>query len=927
MVSEKQEPARDAMYFQLLAVLTPDAAERTKERFAEKSLLALFSMSPDSPDYRLLKARAFMLLGLRLAALQVLGEPKTPEEKELAAVLNGNLPDIELFSSQIKPGIKHVIAKQDANYLGGLYSGVDKNKSIATLASLKLPGKIWPFLVGRIFADLDLWAQFDNIYLKQLLDHEFPIKDYTAEGMIRGAASLGEAEKLQTLMDISIINHIRKLLEIDAAKWCCQSTMVHPSEMDYLNLIEAIGNDDLMRRAKFLTLIQGVPEQALGFLDRIESVYKGYPEFTLDRAQAQIMRANAVDGAEKEGLLKAAYVNLFNVMYWEQGQSYFSAGAFNQIHNTGRQDYGPVFDNFYAADYPFRPYYPNWEQGGQPYYMISNAEAALRNSTSNLTAFIYLDWHLSGAVGQGDKRDALYKSVDGRFTGNPTLYQLRAKNSLDKGDVQSAEKYFRESIKVQPMVWEAYLDLGVLLIEQGQLQAADKLFMSYPAFVDGSKENPVRISNAAYEAGSKFYWLGEFDLATPLYKIASRQETGSSADITSRLRLNLLKGDYRGALLGSLERAKHYNDSYAYRDYLAMLHAMGASKDAWAVFNVLASQIDAPHVWESAIVGHRMEGKSEAEIAAWAKQKVAQNIGKKSNRAANYLLRAAMTDRIPSKDIAESLSAIALPVWKVDYTTGSIVQLSDDGRVQQIQGPQTAENSVLPLGVFDSAQKSEVKSNVVYFAEAYRAIRTGDFAAARVLLQEASTLYDLGLNRLSYMLPYYAIASVKAGDTAAVEKYIADFGAERKGFDYFLAKAVIYGIGGKTKESVQSLMSALYKRPFTEERPLQTEYQYAEICEWLYEATKNPRYKELALDWAKKNQKFQPWFAWAYAMEAVLSNSKTDRKRAIAMASYLDPQSEMLKRISRKERENAIIELRSENPFLKKDNITMQPPI
>ena len=142
LLKEKPEAARDALYFQLLALLTPHAAERTKERFAEKSMLAIFNMSPNSPEYRLLKARAFMMLGLRPAALQVLGEPTTPEEKELAAVLNGNQPDVERFGSQIKPGVKQIIAKLEANYLGSSYGNIDKNKSTATAASLKLPGKI-----------------------------------------------------------------------------------------------------------------------------------------------------------------------------------------------------------------------------------------------------------------------------------------------------------------------------------------------------------------------------------------------------------------------------------------------------------------------------------------------------------------------------------------------------------------------------------------------------------------------------------------------------------------------------------------------------------------------------------------------------------------------------------------------------------------
>jgi hypothetical protein len=926
MVAEKADPARDALYFQLLADLTPGAAERTQERFAEKSYLAILGMAPDSPDYRILKARALMMLGLRPAALQVLGVPQSIEEKELFAMLNGNLPDVEQYSSQIEPGIKKLMATRDANYLDTSYGVADKNKSVDLVTSLKLPGKSWPFLFGREFSGLDEWAQFDNINLKQLLDSDFPIKDYTAEGMIRGAATLGDVGKLQTLADLSVVNHIRKLLEIDAAKWCCQSAIDHPSDLDYLDLIEAIGEDDLMRRAYFLTYVQGVPNRTLEYLNRIESVYKGNPRFVLSLGLAQIQSAKSADGAAKEGLLKSAYNNLFNAFYWEQGQTFYADQAFSYLSSTGRNDYG-YFDNFYASDYPYRPYYSAWEHGGDQKSMAANSEAALRNSTSNLKPLEALDWDFTVISNQPDKHDALLKSVEGRFAGNPALYQLFAKNSVKAGDTQSAENYYRESIKWQPNAWQAYMDLGTLLIEQGELDKADKVFKDYPGFKKDSKENPVGISNYAYLAGSRFYWMGEFPLAKPYYEIASRQETGSSGEMTSRLCLDLINGDYRNALLGSLERAQRYNDTHAYRDYLGMLFAMGASKDAWDAFNILANQTNAPYIWESVLVGHHKEGLSDEEIAAWVKQEVAHNTGKNYNLAANYLLRAGITDRTPSQALETNLIEVAQPVWKIDDANGYVVQPSEDGRAQTILGPKTLENSVLPNGVYARAKKSPVKSSLVYFAESYRAIRSGDFASARASLQEASTYYDLSLNESRYLLPYYAFAAAKSGDATAVEKYMADFSLEKRGFDYFLAKAAISGIGGKTDESLQFLKNAFYRRPFTEYRPIQTEYEYAEICEWLYKATGKSEYKKLALDWAKTNQKFLPWFSWAYAMEAELSDNPVERKRAIAMAFYLDPKSERLGRIPEKEREAAVREFKDQNPFLIKDNSSKQAPL
>ncbi|MGB8078540.1 MAG: tetratricopeptide repeat protein, partial [Gallionella sp.] len=313
----------------------------------------------------------------------------------------------------------------------------------------------------------------------------------------------------------------------------------------------------------------------------------------------------------------------------------------------------------------------------------------MRNSTSTLKPLETLDRDFTVISDQADKHDALLKSVEGRFAGNSALYQLFAKDSIKKGDAESAANYYRESIKWQPNAWQAYMDLGTLLIEQGELDKADKVFMDYPGFKKNSEDNPVGISDYAYQAGSKFYWMGEFSLATPFYEIASRRETGSAAEMTSLLRLALLNGDYKKALLGSLERAQRYNDTHAYRDYLGMLFAMGASKEAWDAFDILANQTNAPYIWESVLVGHHMEGLSEKEIAAWVKQEVAHNTGSNSNLAAKYLLRAGITDRTPSPEFETQLIDVAQPVWKIDDANGSVVQPSDDGKVQTILGPQT----------------------------------------------------------------------------------------------------------------------------------------------------------------------------------------------------------------------------------------------
>jgi hypothetical protein len=210
VVSDRAEPARDAYYLQLLAALAPRSAERTRERLIEKSMLAIRAMSPASPDYRILKARAYMRMGLRPAALKTLGAPKSDEERHLHAMLNGNLPDVERYSVRIKPGIRAFIARLESNEIASAYGTRTQQKSLEEASTLNLSGQVWPDLAARAFTDWDTWSQHENGRLKVLLDREFPVAGFTAEGIVRGAASLGDRNKAQMALDLSVLDHVRR---------------------------------------------------------------------------------------------------------------------------------------------------------------------------------------------------------------------------------------------------------------------------------------------------------------------------------------------------------------------------------------------------------------------------------------------------------------------------------------------------------------------------------------------------------------------------------------------------------------------------------------------------------------------------------------------------------------------------------------------
>lgn len=901
IVSDRAEPARDAYYLQLLATLAPRRAERTRERLTEKSMLAVLAMSPASPDYRILKARALMNMGQRLAALKALGVPESDEEKHLFGLLNGNLPEVDRYSARIKPGIKATIARLELNEIASSYGARTQKKSLQDAKKLKLTGKVWPFLAARAFTDWDIWSQHENGRLKVLLDREFPIPGFTAKEIVRRADLLGDLSKVRASLDLSVLDHVRRFSETQSATWCCTPLMARFTASDYLDFLESVGTDNLVRRARLMVSAQGLPQAALDFIAGIDSVYKDQPQLNVQRSWAESELARQTDGARKDGLVRAAREHAFNALYWEQGQTRTAAEALSA-----------EFGNLYAADYPFRSFYPVWEGNGDMGPRVENGKAALRNSTFNFGPVTALRWSLGEVGNQWDQFEEILKSIEGRFAGNPQRVLFLAKESVRKGDIGGTQQHYSEDIKNQPGHWQSYMNLGRSLFEDGDTAKAAKTFMSYPGFAKQSGENVVDLSNSAYEAGSLFYWSGNFRQAMPLYRIAARLQTGSNASMSSEIRINLVNGDYGAALVGSLERARRYNTAFAYRDYLGMLHAKGHSQEAWDALNVLIGQMTSPELWETPLVGHRMAGASESEIAEW----VARDPMRKSGYAGIYLLRAGITDRMPTQDLADAVAAVERPVWKMQWAR--LVRESVDGKSHLILNSSKGDpRSWLPPGSFDSEKKTPAKSDLVYFAEAYRLIRTGDFVRAKGLLEEAVALYDMRHPDLGYLLPYYAFAAAKSGDSSPISARLDKFDIAYQRFDYHLARAVVAGLAGKTPESLKSLKLALHRRLFTESRPLYTEYQFAEICEWLYEATRNAKYRDLLVSWAKSVQVFSPWFAWPYAMEAKYSTNKTERSRAIAMAYYLDKKSERLAKVSKTEVNAAVKGFADRNPFLK----------
>jgi len=817
--------------------------------------------------------------------------------------------------SKVPAGVRGLLALLEENKVGAAYTGGDATKrALLEAEALKLPGETWRYLVRRALGDADLWNQYENIELKALLDTEMPVAGYTVKSIAGGMGVVGDLGKLSAVAQVSVLDHLRRHMAANASQWCCGPLRASAARADFADLMLGLSTDNLARRARFLLRLQGQPAAAVQWVAGLNVLYKDHPVLTIARAQAQREMAIRAQGAERGALAQSAYVDAFHVWYWEQGQTLAAARAVDIVRGLNRADFGFAVRNMYSNDYPYRPDYSYWNIMQD---QLPIARAALENSAYDIYPVTSIESVLRAAR-RWNELDQFLASLGDRFSGEPVLTKIMAQSAVRTGDVARAEKYYREGIRGEPGASWLYAELGKLLFEAGRDESSASIFMSYPGLSMKAGENSVGVANYAYEAGSYFWWKGDFERAVPLYRVAAELNTGSASSLGSASRLALLDKDYVAAARASFERASRYQSTHAYRDYLAFLHATGHSKEAWDGFAALVQGLDQPHVWESALVGHRREGRSLEEMAAWAREPTMRNAGAAVGYAPLYLLRAGVMDRAPDAKLPKLIAEIERRVWKIAVTSPSLPPT-----VARERGDQAGLVVLGPYGggaatAFSSnrgTSNERVKSDLLYYAEAYAATRKGNFGDAHALLAQAAALYDMTFVDVGYLLPISAYAAARAKDTAELEKRLDTYPPELQRFDYHLARAIIAAVAGKHDKAVASLKLALHRRPFTEKRPIFTEYQYAEICEWLFDATGDARYRAEALDWAKKNQVLQPWMAWAYAVEAKFATEPAERFRAIGMAHYLDPNSERLASLPRVEVDKAAKDFADFNPF------------
>ena len=216
----------------------------------------------------------------------------------------------------------------------------------------------------------------------------------------------------------------------------------------------------------------------------------------------------------------------------------------------------------------------------------------------------------------------------------------------------------------------------------------------------------------------------------------------------------------------------------------------------------------------------------------------------------------------------------------------------------------------------------------------YAALKRGDYQRSWEAFQEyAQPGSYLAAFEPSYSaLPYHAYVAAKTGHAEEFSAYLEKWSKRLSTatlqrdpppypeFDVHLARAVLASIKGSHDKVKEELSLARGSMAEPGARPLPLEYVFAEVCELLGKESGKREYFDIAVDWARAYQVYEPWAAWAYAFEAMYGKNDADRARAYAIAQYLDRNSSRISAIDASIASRAKLWLAANKPFPRERN-------
>lgn len=904
IVSSGSAPLERAERYQLLAMLAPYGGFRATERFFEKSWLAA-AEAPDGDLSRRIRARALLHLGYRPAAHALLRSDDGAEARLLRALLDGDLVGAREFQDALETELSRLLAGFEILDLTHLYENRGQRselpKSLLQLA--KQPA--WTAWVQQRAGDGDSWSRGDNALIQRALDRTHPIKGFSLNDFVRGRQVVADAPT-DTEIALLPIRHVNRLLEQNKDPFCCGSFVVQPQAFDFIDLAFARAQANLEKEVELLLYVKGLTDRAADVLDAADVEFSGHPHFALLRAN--LIRDRMTGEAEQDTRENQARIQLLadTTAFWEQSLNKRSQRA--MIHMGVPSEKSMPFIFAYGSQFPPHADWGFWELNSPVgKARLQRSLAYNVNDMAGLNRLIGLMAHFAGE----EQAQTEVSELGQRFRGSEDIVHLQTRFPLAGEDPQAKIARMRQLLASNPESWSAAMALANQLMSEGDYASAAEVAQNYPGFRENSGIHTVALSNQVEEIASALFWRGAADEAATAYAIGLQFENGSNSSMTAKQRSRLLAGDYVGYAAHAVERISRYDSPYAYRDYLSMLFAMGYAEDAWPAFVQVAGKFDILEPWKAALIGQRVAGADANEVGDWASSEPIRGIRIGLDRPAlPFALMSGVVDRIPPADLHDLLVRIEGQPLHIHRKTGDVVRKEDYGWQPAFSSAFRSASRTHPN------QDSPVESGYIWFGDAIVAFKAGDHAAAVEDFDLLAGLYGLEQGPFTFAMPYFAFSAAKTGDKLGLETFLQSLPLQLQEFDFHLAMGFFAGIAEDHERAIQHFRAAFHKRPYSADRVIPSAYQYAEACILLFEETGDTRYRELALDWARKLQRVDPVWAWPYALEAKYGERTGSRRmRAVALAWYLDRNSLWLSEISQAELAQAQSWLKQNNPF------------
>lgn len=878
---KSENPLVNALSLQVCAMLHEQGTVEA-EQLWERSLVALSQVSADSAHRRLLEARAYFHLHRRPYAVALLASPAAPEERAFYEILNGNLPASEAYAGQIEHPVLHLLAVLEVEDLRIAYNktaGYENRRKemntgypeLAELMRLRLSAPDW------------FNPEIQRIVYGMLNAQNVRVNDRFGDYLRIGSRFLAwlyflDDGRASISYFASDIERTRDgVWHNNAAKWKTVASDDRLAKWDYFDLLYSLNRSAAAKEVESVVTRQALPEHGLDHIAALDPVFAGHPRFEYLRARAMydIARRNP---ARHMALNVHAQRLARDVHRWEGGETPISAAAEWLIHIVEFANYD---------DEPLRPYRTSHARGELIFHKtrVSEHEIAKRVAVSKRqltyeqTSFAKLrELHKDLlALGLTDEAAHVLRENENRFGGSSERKTYLAKLLERDAMPEQVIGFLQKAIETDPQSWNNYYRLAQLLCEQRRYEEAQKRLLSFPGFRD-KRANMVELSHRAYNAGELLYSFGEARLAAPLFQRAMGYETGSGSEMRGAEMLAFMRGDLAGATKHAIQQLNHYNSFQAGNSYVTYLFLMGQSAKAWEQFKVLEPKHGDPRIWTAALVGHRLSRTSDDGLASWVVDASFFDSRK------NYLSRA----------LRERFAFMA-------FTTDRHVS---DRTVTLVEHVAKHYNN------------SGFYTNL---ARAYVAFKNDDFKSAAAALRPINDdLTGISASKKmpeNYILPYLTISYIKTDNRKEAE-LLVNYHRRVAGedFDYLISRAVLEAVDSRHASAQELLNTAFHRQPATGPRAFFPLYELLEVCEFLHRESGQDGYSRLAVEIAHRQQRSYP-FSWAYAVEAKYSSEPEKRKRALAMALFLDPRSERIQQVSREEKAAAEEYLRLHPPF------------